>query len=191
MSAHLSAFRSFLAALPPRSLSKRNDTGDTGDTGPQVAHVSGKVLYHPAESHGDTGDTRSAHILRGEGVVSPVSPARIESDTEKSPQLQKRITGITGITGRTAVAEQIAEWCAAIEGVTSELPDVVRLKEVSLRFLGDPEAGTAIENGWDAVSLFGMNGGERLERQDLAYQKLLALGFESAFYARFGKHLDR
>jgi hypothetical protein len=31
----------------------------------------------------------------------------------------------------------------------------------------------------------------RLERQDLAYQELLALGFESAFYARFGKHLDR
>jgi hypothetical protein len=99
MSAHLSAFRSFLAALPPRSLSKCSDTGDTGDTRPQVTDVSAKVLYHPAESHGDTGDTLSANTLRGEGVVSHVSPARIASDTGKSLQLQERITCITGITG--------------------------------------------------------------------------------------------
>jgi hypothetical protein len=93
-------------------------------------------------------------------LVSPVSPACIEGETGKSQQNQERLTCLTCLTGKTAIAEQIAEWRAAIEGVTSELPDIMKLKEVSLRFLDGPEAGTAIENGWDAVSLFGMHTGE-------------------------------
>jgi hypothetical protein len=157
MNAHLSAFRSFLAALPPRPSQK---CGDTGDTRSQVTDLSANILYHRAERHGDTGDTASASALRAEGVVSPVSPAQAEGDTRKSTQNHRCATRITCITGKTSIDGQIAEWRATIERVSSELPDIVRLKEASLRFLDSPDAVTAVVNEWDAVSLFGMHAGE-------------------------------
>lgn len=57
-------------------------------------------------------------------------------------------------------ASIIAEWRAAILAVRSDLPDIEKLKAVSLRFLDSPEAALALENGWDAVSLFGMHEGQ-------------------------------
>jgi hypothetical protein len=53
----------------------------------------------------------------------------------------------------------VSEWQSAVEQVTPQTPEITKLKEVSLRFLASPDALAAVENGWDAVSLFGMHEG--------------------------------
>lgn len=53
----------------------------------------------------------------------------------------------------------IAEWRAAIEQTEPATPEGQKLKEVSLDFLDSEDAAAAIENGWDAVSLFGVHKG--------------------------------
>jgi hypothetical protein len=53
----------------------------------------------------------------------------------------------------------IAEWHAAIIAMHSDLPHFKKLKAESLRFLDGPDAITAVKNGWDAVSLFGLHRG--------------------------------
>jgi hypothetical protein len=61
----------------------------------------------------------------------------------------------------------LGEWRAAIEAVYCDLPDFVKLKRESLRFLASPDAIAAVENAWDAVSLFGIHeGGSPKERID-------------------------
>lgn len=53
----------------------------------------------------------------------------------------------------------IAEWRTAIASVKPGIPEIDKLKTVSLRFLDSPDAVAAVEHGWDAVSLFGMHEG--------------------------------
>ncbi len=59
--------------------------------------------------------------------------------------------------GRPAI---IAEWRDAIANVKPDRPDIDKLKAVSLSFLDSADAITAVEHGWDALSLFGMHRGE-------------------------------
>jgi len=95
--------------------------------------------------------------ISNEGAVSP---AQIQGETEKGKENQVRLTCLTCLPEKPSYAEQIAEWRAAISSVRSGLPDIEKLKAVSLRFLDSPEAALALENGWDAVSLFGMYEGQ-------------------------------
>ncbi len=106
-------------------------------------------------------------------AVSPVSPSKNGGDTEKDQQNQDCITCITCITEKEVTHEQrgdeartekpfvIVEWRAAISAVRSDLPDIVKLRRDSLRFLDGPDALTAVDNDWDAISLFGMHEGRR------------------------------
>jgi hypothetical protein len=75
----------------------------------------------------------------------------------------------------------IAEWRAAIAGVSTDLLEVSKLKTVSLRLLDGPNVAAAIENEWNEVSLFGIHGGrypkERLDSWGLT--ALLAWGTHS------------
>lgn len=107
----------------------------------------------------ESDETNSEPPTANIGLVSPVSPSENEGETGKGEQNQCCITRITGITEKTIIPEQIAEWRAAIDAVRSDLPDIARLKEASLRFLNSPDAVTAVENGWDAISLFGVSAG--------------------------------
>ena len=54
---------------------------------------------------------------------------------------------------------ELAEWRAAIEQVEPAGPAWQRLKDASLDFLASHDAVVAIENGWDAVDLFGVHKG--------------------------------
>jgi hypothetical protein len=53
----------------------------------------------------------------------------------------------------------ITEWRAAIEQVEPAAPEWQRLKSTSLSFLVSHDAVVATENGWDAMSLFGVHKG--------------------------------
>ena len=61
---------------------------------------------------------------------------------------------------RTEAEAVITEWRTAIAQIKPTLPEIDKLKTASLRFLDAPEAIPAVENGWDAVSLFGMHEGK-------------------------------
>jgi hypothetical protein len=102
-----------------------------------------------------------------------VTPLRMVGVTEKAEQNQGCYTCHTCHTEKTVSGElyhaqrqdkprtkaeaDIAEWRAAINAVRSNLPDIVKLKRESLRFLDAPEAVAAVESGWDAVNLFGVH----------------------------------
>jgi len=61
----------------------------------------------------------------------------------------------------------ITAWRASIACVATDLPEVSRLKTVSLRFLDGSNVAAAIENEWNEVSLFGVHrGGYPKERLD-------------------------
>jgi len=59
----------------------------------------------------------------------------------------------------TQAEDVIDEWRKAIRAVRSDRPDIMKLKAASLRFLDGPDAITAVDNGWDAISLFGVHRG--------------------------------
>jgi|SRR5208337_1771592 len=54
----------------------------------------------------------------------------------------------------------VADWRAEVALVKPNRPEIDKLKAVTLRFLDSPDAIAAVENGWDAVSLFGMHEGD-------------------------------
>ena len=53
----------------------------------------------------------------------------------------------------------VAKWRAAIEQVEPAAAEWQKVKGASLDFLASHDAVVAIENGWDAVSLFGVHKG--------------------------------
>lgn len=53
----------------------------------------------------------------------------------------------------------ISQWRSEIEQVRPHIPEFERLRSVSLRFLASLDALIAVENEWDAVSLFGIHEG--------------------------------
>jgi len=54
---------------------------------------------------------------------------------------------------------RISVWRTEIASVQPSVPEIDKLRAVSLRFLDSPDAISAIDHGWDAVSLFGMHEG--------------------------------
>ncbi len=71
----------------------------------------------------------------------------------------------------------IAEWRATIASVNPTRPEIDKLKTASLRFLDAPEAVAAVENGWDAVSLFGMHEGDAPKERIDAWGLVLFLAW--------------
>jgi len=120
-----------------------------------------------------------AVVANKEVAVSPVSPSPSVGETEKDQQNQGCLTCLTCLTENQPEPEQkqdvtpaspkvdaepsehnlINEWRSAIAAVRSDRPEIEKLKTASLRFLASPDATAAVENGWDAVSLFGMHEG--------------------------------
>ena len=120
-----------------------------------------------------------AVVANKEVAVSPVSPSPSVGETEKDQQNQGCLTCLTCLTENQPEPEQkqdvtpaspkvdaepsehdlINEWRSAIAAVRSDRPEIEKLKTASLRFLASPDAIAAVENGWDAVSLFGMHEG--------------------------------
>ena len=71
----------------------------------------------------------------------------------------------------------IVEWRAAVEQATPVTPAGHKLKETSSLFLDSEDATAAIENGWDAVSLFGLHKGSALKERIDAWGLVLFLAW--------------
>jgi len=108
--------------------------------------------------------------LKEAGVTVAVADGQLKLKGPKSVLNEDVLTELRAIKAElikllsaastSDAASTIAEWRAAINAVRSDRTDIVQLKRESLRFLGSPDAITAVENGWDGLSLFGMHEGE-------------------------------
>jgi hypothetical protein len=178
MSSPLAALRSFLSTQPhEETRAEANDKGAkvaavTPVTGTATACATKKALENqscnpcntcnaenkqPCEQKQDEERTPASAAI---GPVTPVTGAETVCVTEKAAENPRCNTCNACNVEKSSYAEQIAEWRASISSVRSDLPDIEKLKTVSLRFLDSPEAALALENGWDAVSLFGMHEGQ-------------------------------
>ena len=154
MSTPLSALRSFLSSQP-----RETKRGGADDKGAKVA------------------------------TVTPVTPASIKRVTENGEQKQGRNPCNPCNSSDNAVHEQrrdegrtekhavIAEWRTAIASVKSDRPEIEKLKTASLRFLDGPDAAAAVDNGWDAISLFGMHEGNAPKERIDAWGLVLFLAW--------------
>jgi hypothetical protein len=177
MSSPLAALRSFLSTQPhEEKCVEANDKGAkvaaaTPVTGTAIACVTEKALKNqscnlnpcnaenkqPCEQKQDEERTSASAAI---GLVTPATGAEAVCVTEKALEYPHCKPCNACNAEKSSYAEQIAEWRASISSVRSDLPDIEKLKTVSLRFLDSPEAALALENGWDAASLFGMHGGQ-------------------------------
>jgi hypothetical protein len=131
MSSPLSALRSFLSSQPHET--KRTDAADEGA---KVATVTPASIKRVTEK-----DQPNQNC-------NPCNPCNQPESEDHEHRRDET---------RTETLAILAEWRAAIVHVKPDQPEIEKLKTTSLRFLDSPDAVTAVNNGWDAVSLFGMH----------------------------------
>lgn len=104
----------------------------------------------------------------GNAKVATATPATVATLETHSLETVAKVAGVAVATREETASspeclgesdDPISEWRAMVESVAPSTPDIVKLREESLRFLDSSDALEAVANEWDAVSLFGVHKG--------------------------------
>ncbi len=94
--------------------------------------------------------------LKAAGVNVAVANGKLELEGPKDALTDGVLDELRAIKPALIVEATLAEWRAAAASVRTDNMDVAKLKTATLRFLDSEDARTAVDNGWDAMALFGI-----------------------------------
>ena len=98
-------------ALPPKSLPKCGETGETGEANSQEPDLSVKILSHPAECHGETGETTEWRPIEPVFERFALRYARQGFEVfPLAPDSKKPTKGSHGLSDATSDTAQVEEW---------------------------------------------------------------------------------
>ena len=105
----------------------------------------------------------SAHTLlarlKEAGVSVSVADGKLKLKGPQAAVSEDILNELRAIKSALIIEATLAEWRTAAASVRTDNMDVAKLKTATLRFLDSEDARTAVDNGWDAMALFGMHDG--------------------------------
>jgi hypothetical protein len=103
--------------------------------------------------------------LKEAGVKIAASDGQLNLEGPTDALSEDVLNELRAIKPALMVEATIAEWRAAVASVRTDNLDVAKLKAATLRFLDGDAARTAVENGWDAMALFGLHEGNAVKER--------------------------